>query len=630
MDKIAEYLSGFKISYIRDCPKETSLSMFAKKICKNIKFYSLEDVLKTPIPNTHFLFFEISLVDKDKAILVKKIIKSTYHWDGILFSDNYRDYISLKLAISCRFIDSLPRKIDQKNLLVKYKNITSSLISKRKEKGANDQYKKIVDKSDNLYVIKKDNHPIFISEGFKERFKVDKPNEIIEIDKPIFRSLSDMDEPQKIVIYEGENGKESYLIDIKNLEVSGEQIATCIKIDNSISKKNDDKTSSRIKFIENLKDMLLERGVSNDNVLCMCIKVVNADRLIEEFAYDIFYDLTKEIINFVKEYLDLQLIDSNIWHRDYIVFMINDKNVKKVESFLGDIFDKMTLNKFTKDIVPFCDLTLVNLKSSNLNYSIALIEKFYSKEYTPEDGKYVVYRASNRGGEEADGKDKAMYYLENIYLKKHPIKLLNIYKGLSITTGSKIKKIKDGNIYVESEILQKYAMHIEKSVVMQSASLPRDMTAEVKYVDHNESFAILKNPNFLEFSANSRQYARVECDVRIPITLSSGRYTYTGEMLDLSAQAIAIKYKSNISRNIMDSQAKLQFKLPSKSHENGLVAIEIKGRVVAVNEGSEYNKVVVLIFAEQPYDGYLLEYIYMRQKELILEVKKLGSVAFKG
>jgi hypothetical protein len=70
-------------------------------------------------------------------------------------------------------------------------------------------------------------------------------------------------------------------------------------------------------------------------------------------------------------------------------------------------------------------------------------------------------------------------------------------------------------------------------------------------------------------------------------------------------------------------EVELQFKLLDSSMGEGFVNMDISGEVVHIGEiETTKSKAVVMVKPESPYDSYLLKYMYDRQKELILELKR--------
>ena len=134
---------------------------------------------------------------------------------------------------------------------------------------------------------------------------------------------------------------------------------------------------------------------------------------------------------------------------------------------------------------------------------------------------------------------------------------------------------------------------------------------------------MVKNLKYLEFSANNRQHTRVQPSIRTPITFKYQKYSYQGVILDISTQAIAIKFNHSLSSELLSCDVELQFKLPDSSMSDGFSYMDVSGKVVHVSEVDiTKSKIVVMINLEAPYDSYMLQYMYDRQKELILELKQ--------
>jgi hypothetical protein len=203
------------------------------------------------------------------------------------------------------------------------------------------------------------------------------------------------------------------------------------------------------------------------------------------------------------------------------------------------------------------------------------------------------------------------------------IKLLNIYKGLVINTSSSIVKITDGTAYVKFESLQGIVMMDEKETVLQSSSFLKDIKGVVKYVNMDKKIAILEKFGFLEGTANSRKNNRVTCATRTPIRVASTLGTLSGEIIDISAKSIAVHAKyAKILDTIKSNEVKLSFVLPSRTNEDGLVKLNIDARVLFAKCNNGFCTVICELVEDDSTDAIIMEYIYERQKEIILEIKK--------
>ncbi|NOR57835.1 MAG: PilZ domain-containing protein, partial [Sulfurimonas sp.] len=195
--------------------------------------------------------------------------------------------------------------------------------------------------------------------------------------------------------------------------------------------------------------------------------------------------------------------------------------------------------------------------------------------------------------------------------------------GLCINTSSSIMKKTDQEVYVTYEQLQGTVMQFEKETVIQSSNFTKDIVADVKFIDSKKKLALLKNFRFVLGSANARKYSRVTCSQRTPISIIHDRGTLNGEVLDISMNSIAIKtrlYQQIDSLNF--SSVTLNFTLPVSSNENGYMKLTLTAEVIFTICDEEFCKVVVNLDEDQANEAILMEYVYNRQKEIIVELKK--------
>jgi hypothetical protein len=160
--------------------------------------------------------------------------------------------------------------------------------------------------------------------------------------------------------------------------------------------------------------------------------------------------------------------------------------------------------------------------------------------------------------------------------------------------------------------------------------LAYDIHANVKLIDIEDGYLIADSFYFLPDSANNRQYTRVQTSFRNPIYLKQNRIQLQGEILDISLKSIALSCRQAIDKLEKNQPVFLTFKLPDPTLEDGFV--EIKGGGTIVYVGAMENlvsKVVVMLNLKEPHDASLLRYMYLRQKELITELKHIAKTAHR-
>lgn len=236
---------------------------------------------------------------------------------------------------------------------------------------------------------------------------------------------------------------------------------------------------------------------------------------------------------------------------------------------------------------------------------------------------YFEYKFLN---DKVDEKEQINHILHNCINNKIPVKLLNIYKGLCVNTESKILKYSNGFFYISCEKLQRYIIKIDNETIIQSPTFPHDIRAIVKFIDINKSYIAVEKFEFLKNSANNRQHTRVQPTVRIPITIKKGHFVKNGEIMDLSINSIAMKVKQNIDKTIEGTVVKAVFKLPNRKREDGYSLVEVDATVLMVLKLEDYTKVVLKLNEEDGTDSDILQYVFTRQKELVMELKRAIKV----
>jgi RNase P/RNase MRP subunit p29 len=219
--------------------------------------------------------------------------------------------------------------------------------------------------------------------------------------------------------------------------------------------------------------------------------------------------------------------------------------------------------------------------------------------------------------------------LENAFKYSSEIKILNIYHGLVINTPSKILNVTKDTITISFEALQGVVIDVEKQTILQSPIFSHDIEAKVKKIDLTKRIVMLEKFKFLKTNINSRRYSRVTTSNKTPISLSVDGVNLSGFILDLSIKSIAIHVRYiQILDTIKDKNISLTFNIPNLKAELGYSRINLDGKVMAVITENTHNtsKIICDIDEYNTHDSILIQYIYQRQKELILELKKRSQL----
>lgn len=204
---------------------------------------------------------------------------------------------------------------------------------------------------------------------------------------------------------------------------------------------------------------------------------------------------------------------------------------------------------------------------------------------------------------------------------KSEVNMTTFYKGLTVTHGVRLMSSDTDEIIMKVERIQAYCLTLVKEAIFDCKLFPNAILAKVKYVNYEQRIVVFKETKNLFSSPKERKHSRVQPRTKILVHLLGDGFSMTGEMLDISSKSVALqvgKISSNIEPN---SPIELRFSLPLKNEE--LVVIKTKGELITYQEAGSTFKVINNITPSEPFDAYIMEYIYTRQVELVKELKDL-------
>lgn len=495
-----------------------------------------------------------------------------------------------------------------------------SIIKRQNESSLVLNYKQVVDSTTHMYWIYRGNKGIFANDAFKSFYGISALNTFDASDAAHFLKEANTREIRELMNHKKQI--ELFLIDSHKIN----EVETLVEMSpiGGAFKKSEKLFLNRINFIEILKDAFVVHKQENEPIPVIIIMIENEAKIIEEFGEDVYNEICKEIFEMAKKHFNAM---SNIalWHKD--VFTIIDEGVSldELKESLERLHENVVARISVQGAIPVLDSFVVDMSKLELNKAIAIIDHINQRELILSDLAHLVYYEVSFNDKSIDLKDQALHYLEKVFLSKSQVKLLNFYKGIRINTVGQIIKISDGMVYMAIEKVQGYAMQIEKSIVIQGTNLPFDIAAEIKIVDVGRKIAIFRNFVPLKASANARQHIRIQSDHRMHLTINALKNVISASILDISIKSIACRINNSKGIPPVGTMVTLNFHLPSKRSDEGVVSMLVTGKVEFIKELDDYMKVVVLIDLEEPYESFLIEYLYARQQELISEIKSIVS-----
>lgn len=495
-----------------------------------------------------------------------------------------------------------------------------NIIKKHNESLIVLNYKQVVDNTAHMYWIYRGNKGTFANEAFKQFYALSALNEFDTTDSAHF--LKQVTTPEIRELINHKKVTESFLVDAHQIN-DAEMLVEMSPIGGAF-KKSDKLFLNRINFIEILKDAFVVHKSESEPIPVIIMMIENEEKIIEEFGEDVYNDLCKEIFEMAKKHFNA-MANIALWHKD--VFTIIDEGVSldDLKACLERLHENVAAQVSVKGATPILDSFVIDMSKLELNKAISIIDHINQRELIASDLSHLVYHEVSFDDKSIDVKDQALHYLEKLFLSKSQVKLLNFYKGIRINTIGQIIKIADGLVYMAIEKIQGYAMQVEKSIVIQATNLPFDIAGEIKIVDIGRKIAVFRNFLPLKVSANSRQHIRIQSDHRMHLTMNALKSVISASILDISINSIACRVNNSKGIPEKGTLVTLHFHLPSKRSEEGVVSMIVTGHIEFVKEMDGYTKVVVLVDLEEPYESFLVEYLYSRQQELISELKSIVS-----
>ncbi|NLC27392.1 MAG: hypothetical protein GX780_01290, partial [Campylobacteraceae bacterium] len=334
-----------------------------------------------------------------------------------------------------------------------------------------------------------------------------------------------------------------------------------------------------------------------------------------------YHDWEKKILNLLTAKMPDCLFLSK-WNESHYLACYDIQ--AQAENIVDKVFQKLI--NFEDGSVPILETYIWQSKKASLVKTVDTLDLISYSQDCFKDLNNLNIIVMHSEDDSLTESEKIFRMLYACIAPKTTLKLQNIYKGLCINTNSRVLKEKDGMLYLECQPAQAYAIKESRNVTILSDMFIRDIHASVKLVDIEKKFIVIDEFFYLDTSANSRQYTRVQTRVRTPIALKQERLQFQGDIIDISLKSLAFATRLPISELSYHKGVTFNFHLPDETLEEGFCSIKGTGEIVYTGIlNSRENKIVIMMNLKDPYDSYLLRYMYMRQKELIEELKNISK-----
>jgi len=608
--------------------KELSIFSTMQREHPHFKMHNLSNETNA-YPPSDILFIELGESNKEKLKCLLKLLTQCKPLISYIFTSDVENRLLLKFALHFGITDVLP--------LHNESSLLDSIFSKgptKLDEKLNTFHKLAIEHQMEqcfTFFIFKELELVYANTKAKALFG---ETDLRSIENALFEDehissmlKSDANEHQTIVIQNASHEKSHYLCSVHTLSRSHEKVLSFTEQHKPVQENGCSAILTRFDFIERLKDKMAQQSVMQRPLSLIFFNISNLDKLGQTFTkihlYESLKKLIAKIFQFKSPHQELAQWSSNMY-----ILLCEDCNFKDASEQTRYLHQELIQAIHEEKITPIVVSSALCTETQTLNDLLYYMDKISTRTLLPSDLEKLKFYEIGFLDNVSDPKEQIAYLMRNCIHNKIPIKLLNIYKGLCISTNSQIIKSSDDTYHLYCENLQGYAMQIEGETVLQASNFPKDIKAEVSLVDIKKAFVVIKNLSFMPYSANNRQHTRVQTSIRTPIQIKYGqKSSLQGEVVDISANSIAMRCSKLLKDNLVNQNVRLLFSLPYEGGENGYVMMDIEGKVTLALEKDDHTKVVVLINGlKKPYDDYLLNYMYTRQKELILEIKRATKV----
>ncbi|MBP6325354.1 MAG: pilus assembly protein PilZ [Sulfurospirillum sp.] len=629
LEKFLQETGKMRISHLFFDTKQLGILEPLQKEHPQFTVYPLTEQTHV-IPSSEVLFIELGQSTKEKFKTLVGIFTKHKPLVSYIFADDVEDRLLLKFALHFGITDVLPLRNDEAllhSIFTKNANKLDTTLETFKRLDIEQKMERCF-----AFLIFKEGSLVYANTKVKRLFGetcVHTIEKCLYEDNVISKLLSsDEDAQTNIVIETEENEKELYVCLLNNFPSSNEKMLSFLPHSIDPDHNSCSTILNRFDFVDKLKDKLAQQSISQKPISLIFLNISNLDKLNTSFTNITLYESLKRLLSKVFQ-LKEDAQDIAQWSPNLYILLCENCNFEESCEQTRFLHQELVHFSLEEKVSPIIISSTLSSEKHSLNDLLTYIEKINTQNLLSSDIEKLHYHEIGYLENIADTKEQINYLMRNCINNKIPIKLLNIYKGLCINTQSYVIKYSDDTYHLHCENLQGYAMQLEGETVLQAPNFPKDIKAEVTLVDIKKGFVIIKNLNFMPYSANNRQHTRVQTTIRTPILIRyAQKSSAQGEIIDISINSIAIRCNNKLMKHeLLNQPVRLNFSLPSEEGENGYVIMDITAKVTYVSESEDHTKVVVMLGAlKKPYDDYLLSYMYSRQKELILEIRRATKV----
>ena len=193
------------------------------------------------------------------------------------------------------------------------------------------------------------------------------------------------------------------------------------------------------------------------------------------------------------------------------------------------------------------------------------------------------------------------------------LKLLNYFREIPVSYGATVETVEENHAELAVHQIQAVVISFEKLTVLKSSHFPKDVLANVNYVNIEKSRIVLSNFSYAIVRADRRMSVRVELSEPIYASFSAAGQSVTGRLHDMSLTGVSISVSED--PGFPPSQkGELTVTLP-------IGTITVPASLLKFLTAEEGYRLAFEIEATKATELSISKYILQRQVEIIRELK---------
>lgn len=193
------------------------------------------------------------------------------------------------------------------------------------------------------------------------------------------------------------------------------------------------------------------------------------------------------------------------------------------------------------------------------------------------------------------------------------VKLLNYFREIPVSYPASVESVEESFAELRVHQIQAVVISFEKVTVLKSSHFPRDVIANVNYVNVEKSRIVLSSFSYALVRADRRMSVRVELSEPIYASFTHQGATFGGILHDMSLTGISINITEDPDLPL-SATGELSVTLP-------IGVITVPASLLKVLTVSDGHRMVFEIEATRTTEQNISQYIFQRQLQIIKELK---------